>query len=481
MRWFMTDILKFKANFETKKVEFKQILNDGEKAINWLKTVASFCNTFGGHLYIGVNDSGEPVGLPKKLVDSQVQLFLRNVKEHISPEPKVTFDYIELENETFIIDIEIEASKELPVTLTFHNTPSIYVRDEGRNRPANRQEIISMVLANQEDRFDNRETNIIFKEKDFTYLYETFKKRREKNLSAKNLESVGFMNDEGYLKSGSKLFMDDFNESETTLKITKRKGISKGDNEFLKLLDIHKNILEAIDLAFETIKENISFYERKTINSREEVYDFPLRALFEGIVNAFAHKNYFLKDSVIEINIFKDRLEITSPGSLISDVTLINEKDIEGIKPTRRNNLICNVLSMCKYMEREGSGFTKITEDYLREDANHKPFVTSKNNYFTLTLPNVNYDYGVINETNGLPEITCVLGDFLSDKEKEILSYCYLKTRTIDEIAKQLNMTLSTYFRKKIITPLVDNNLLIKGKQGKADTYLSNKELVKLK
>jgi len=74
----------------------------------------------------------------------------------------------------------------------------------------------------------------------------------------------------------------------------------------------------------------------------------------EGIVNAIAHRNYFMNGSQIEINLFKDRLEITSPGALLGVKELQKEKNISSIIPRRRNEIICGVLEYCRYMESKG-------------------------------------------------------------------------------------------------------------------------------
>ena len=122
--------------FETKKIELKQILNDGPQAESWLKTVAGFANGEGGDIYVGINDVRESVGLTKDLVDKQVQLFHRNVKAHLAPLPKYDFSYHQIAHNLYVIQIHIHPSQELPVVLSMHGIPSIYVREEGQNRAA---------------------------------------------------------------------------------------------------------------------------------------------------------------------------------------------------------------------------------------------------------------------------------------------------------------------------------------------------------
>ena len=51
---------------------------------------------------------------------------------------------------------------------------------------------------------------------------------------------------------------------------------------------------------------------------REEQSDYPLRAVREALVNALIHRDYQILGSEIHVDIFDDRLEITSPGGMIN-------------------------------------------------------------------------------------------------------------------------------------------------------------------
>ena len=47
-----------------------------------------------------------------------------------------------------------------------------------------------------------------------------------------------------------------------------------------------------------------------------------------------------------------------------------------------------------------------------------------------------------------------------SEKDEQILGYCYYKERTLREIASLLNIEPSSYLRNEIIGNLINNNLL---------------------
>ena len=68
-----------------------------------------------------------------------------------------------------------------------------------------------------------------------------------------------------------------------------------------------------------------------------------MNAVFEAIVNAVAHRDYSIYGSKIRLQLFADRLEIYSPGSIPNTMT------IESIsqRQSARNELISSLLARC--------------------------------------------------------------------------------------------------------------------------------------
>ena len=91
---------------------------------------------------------------------------------------------------------------------------------------------------------------------------------------------------------------------------------------------------------------------------RQDVYELPTDSIRELIVNAVAHRSY-LEPGNIQVALFDDRLEITSPGMLLNNVTIA--KMIEGYsKP--RNPAIARVFAYMKIIEKWGTGIPRLFE-----------------------------------------------------------------------------------------------------------------------
>ena len=99
-------------------------------------------------------------------------------------------------------------------------------------------------------------------------------------------------------------------------------------------------------------------------------------------------------DSEIHMDMFDDRVEITSPGGMFGGGS-IQEYDIYSIRSMRRNPVIADLFHRMKYMERRGRGLRKIvseTEKLPGYIAAYKPEFSSTATDFRVILKNVNYN-----------------------------------------------------------------------------------------
>ena len=118
-----------------------------------------------------------------------------------------------------------------------------------------------------------------------------------------------------------------------------------------------------------------------------------IRSVFEALVNALIHRDYLILGGEVHIDIYDDRLTITSPGGM-ADGTRIQERDLSNISSTRRNPVLADILARLGYMERQRSGFKKITEAYSSAHnyrAELAPKFYSDSASFQVTLYNLNY------------------------------------------------------------------------------------------
>lgn len=200
----------------------------------------------------------------------------------------------------------------------------------------------------------------------------------------------------------------------------------------------------------------------KRDDGRINIDSYPARALFEGIINAVAHRDYYLDGTQIQVDIFKDRLEISSLGGFYRGERLGKTYDLSGVISKRRNELITGVLVECNVMEAAGTGFDKIMEEYAQVDAAHKPYIFSTSDHFTLVLPDMTYENGV--EDENIPQIVFAPVQGGTELDEKVLGFCYMKAHKVSEIAEFLGISNSTYLRKQVLGNLEKNGIWKKTK-----------------
>lgn len=95
--------------------------------------------------------------------------------------------------------------------------------------------------------------------------------------------------------------------------------------------------------------------------NREDRYILPLPAFRECLVNAVAHRDYSILGSQVLVEIFDDRVVVTSPGALPNHKR--PESVMAGGVPRSRNEAMANLLLDLGLMERRGSGFPRIIRE----------------------------------------------------------------------------------------------------------------------
>ena len=92
----------------------------------------------------------------------------------------------------------------------------------------------------------------------------------------------------------------------------------------------------------EFIRNNSKVRFVKEAQYRVDKPDYAKRAVTEALVNALIHHDYIVLGSEVHIDMFDDRVEITSPGGIFGGGS-IQEYDIYSIRSMRRNPVIADL------------------------------------------------------------------------------------------------------------------------------------------
>lgn len=468
---------------ESDKFECKSILNR-EDVVGWLKSIAGFANASGGEFYIGVEDkTNKLIGFDRKAADNERNYFNNQVNEHLTPRPQMKISFVKYDirnSERFIIRVTIPESSVKPVILKYKNIPSIFMRRDGFTNGATYEEIIEMSIKSKNTQYDVLVSDVKYDLEKFSMLRDFYREHNEgREFKEKALRSMGFYDEKGYLLNGAVLFLDDYKEKKTEVQCSVFNGFNKGSERIVTINRFNGNITSTINYIMDFVNQRMNHSVVKLNDVRKNIDAYPKRALFEGVINAIAHRDYYLDGTQIQVDLFKDRLEITSPGGFYRGEKFGKTYDLSGIISKRRNELIANVLVGCSVMEAAGTGFDKITEEYAGADETHKPYIYSSSDHFTLVLPDLTYENGV--EDSRAPIIGFVPVPEGTEFDEKVLSFCYYQAHKVSEIARYLGVSDSTYLRKQVLGNLEVNGYLEKSKLSRAMYYKTNPDMVTLR
>lgn len=111
-----------------------------------------------------------------------------------------------------------------------------------------------------------------------------------------------------------------------------------------------------IEEAYKFVLRNIRLSAEVVGLIRHDYYKFPLRVIREMIINSVCHRNY-LENGCIQVALYEDRLEVTSPGGFYLGLTL---EEALNSTSRQRNKVLTEVFSEMKLVEDWGSGLSLI-------------------------------------------------------------------------------------------------------------------------
>ena len=135
------------------------------------------------------------------------------------------------------------------------------------------------------------------------------------------------------------------------------------------------------------IEDAMRFIERNTRTAyrieglrRQNIPEYPMEAVREAITNAVMHRDWFFDGANVFVELYADRIEVISPGSLPKGLTLADL----GRKSIRRNPLIADLLHRIDFIEKAGTGIRRIRDGAREQDCPEPEFEADR--FVTVTF-----------------------------------------------------------------------------------------------
>lgn len=347
---------------ETKNLEYKEDMSN-----TFLKTVSAYANYGSGDILFGVADDGTIKG-----VDAPEQFCLdieNRINNSIDPAPDYT---LSIDQKTSVITLHVQEGMHKP----YLYKAKAYKRNDSSVVAVDRLELTRLILEGQNSSFEEltaKTQNLSFavlEEK----LIATLNIAEVTTDTLKTLElyteETGFNNAGELLADTNSFYGVDIVRFGETISVIH-------DRETCE----HISILKQYDCCLDMYRKYYQ-YEQIQGSVREVVSTIPEAAFREAIANAIVHRTWDMQTN-INVAMFPDSIEITSPGALPKGVSVEDYKS--GGISILRNRIIGSVFYRLHLIEKFGTGIRRIKEAY--EGSVVKPIFNVTDSNIKITLP----------------------------------------------------------------------------------------------
>ena len=382
----------------------KKLMLERKEPLSWLKSVSAFANTSGGLLLYGVDNDGNLVGLENAEHDAED--ISEMIKSLMDPIPEFDLSLHAEDGRKFVL-VSVKAGTTTPYYVFLRGHRDAYIRIGNESVKANSIDLKRLVLKGEKRTWDSLPSN----HKRANFAFETLRAeyfaRAKMEFVESDFDSFCLV-EGGVLTNAGALLADKSPIRHSRVFCTRWNGLTKS-NGVMEALDDDEfsgGLLNLLDAAKGFVKVNAKTKWRKLEDGsgRVEYPEYPSAAVEEAIVNGLIHRDYLELGSEVHIDMFDDRMEIYSPGGMISG-ELIQSLDSRAVASKRRNPVIADLFQRLSLMERRGSGFGKILDAYQFESEKRGrtvvPQFRSSPSEFHVILPNLNYKAPELDALNG--------------------------------------------------------------------------------
>ncbi|MCD6247700.1 MAG: putative DNA binding domain-containing protein [Candidatus Diapherotrites archaeon] len=387
-----------------KEKELKFLISQGEGyniefkekfSASIAKDICAFANSSGGRILLGVTDCGKIKGINiTNRLKSQIIDLTRNF------DPKLNISLNRVGN---VLIINVPEGKNKPYSVK----GKFFVRYGANSQQLTRDEIKDFFISEGCLNFDEKPNPDFNMKEDFNAeAFKIFLRRsgitgriRRINL----LKNLGLFSNGNLKNAGVLLFCKKATKffPNATIMCVVFQGKTKykilDSKEFDS--DLYSNYENAMQYIIS--KLNTEYIIRG--GPREEILEIPEDALREALLNAIAHRDYFMSGH-IQVNIFLDRIEIVNPGGLVKGLSL---EDLGKISRPR-NHLLFSLMQRMDLVEKAGTGIMRIRES-MKKYRLKPPIIEPHETWFSISfirpdLQTESYEQRMANVPENVPE-----------------------------------------------------------------------------
>lgn len=356
---------------ESFKTELKR-----EATISLDKEIISFLNAKGGTIYVGVDDSGEVIGIKEQDRDNYDKIISEIITNNIKPVPRQFIKHYFNDDDVLVIEIQEGNVKPYYLTKKGPKNSGTFIRIGTSKRECTDEEILRFIMDSRFYSYENEVSPI--QELTFEKL-KSVATKKGLDFSSRKYKTLKLINNDNKYTRLALLVSD---QNDIVIKL----AVYDKNMDFIIKKDINGSLISIAEELLETAERcnDVSAVIRNKQISRIELLSYPFPSLRESLLNALIHADYAVPSN-IKVDFFVDKVKISNPGDVYHSTI---EAAIEGIQ-TFRNPGLTNIFYKLGFIENYGSGLIRIINAY--KGTGQDPSFVTKSYYFTTTLPNLNF------------------------------------------------------------------------------------------
>jgi ATP-dependent DNA helicase RecG len=350
---------------EDSELELKRVLLAGARVTapgrgDFADELAAFANGRGGTLVLGVDDkTHEILGIPIEHIDA-VESWIREIcNDAVKPSIDAVIRKVELPDSTgkLVPVIRVDVARSLFV----HKGPGGYFRRLGSSKREMAPEVLARLFQERSQsrviRFDESPVPGTSPAELDLQLARRFMRdgAEPTDPSLRKLRIVAD-DDDGIPRITVTGVLLCTQEPQLWMPHAQIQAVSyAGDRKDVNYQSDARDLGGPLDAqvreALHFVRRNMRVQATKTA-ARVEFSQFSMRAMFEALVNAVAHRDYSMAGARVRLHMFGDRIELYVPGGLANTLT----PDSMPLRQYNRNELIVSLLARCPVGGDEGLG-----------------------------------------------------------------------------------------------------------------------------
>ncbi|MEN8905073.1 MAG: ATP-binding protein [Clostridiales bacterium] len=236
---------------------------------------------------------------------------------------------------------------------------------------------------------------------------------------------------------------------------------------FLDKKEYDRDVFSQLENTLAFIKNHINIKSEIKRLQRKDIFEIPLEALREVIVNAVVHRDYINMGRDIKVGVYDDIVNVVSPGGYPSSIT--QENILDG-RSEIRNRTIAKVFKELNYIEQWGTGIRRIKTSCLNSGLK-EPIIKESGDFVDVEI------FREMPKSAGKVPESAEKKLFINIQEEEVIDYIKKNNKITSKDTEKI-LNVKERRARKILSTMAEKNIIRTVGKSRARYYILSEEKI---